>query len=301
VDGKICDKVNAKCVECLSDYNCPSNRKHCTLGVCSACAGDIDCRSVASCNSTCVTKSLPYTCTNQSKLVCTGEEHCLKVQGRCAECEHDAECQNSKYGRYCTSTGLCTECLQDLNCRDASNCNSTCVHALRPFCTKNSTLECVGDELCKAENGTCYVGRFCSVSSDCTNLIDRFCSDFNNCTECLQDSHCKKDSSCGSTCKDLRCVGGSDCDSYLTQCDFTRGKCVSCGLTGSLDCPTFQVCNNGECVANKAWVGVTSTIGALVLLGGVIFVVVWWRRRRLVATMDDDTQSTLLRPGYYGQ
>lgn len=58
MNSKVCDKINARCVECNEDRDCPSSARYCRSDkTCSACRTNSDCpRSSAACDNTCDSK-----------------------------------------------------------------------------------------------------------------------------------------------------------------------------------------------------------------------------------------------------
>lgn len=117
----------ARCIECLSDSDCPS--KHCRpdTNTCEACLTNLHCRSNDACNDVC----LDWKCsTPVEAAVCnrTNDEVCYEWLGECRpSClSENGTCST---GKNCnTNNGKCYNCVIDDHCGISSNetCNSHC-------------------------------------------------------------------------------------------------------------------------------------------------------------------------------
>lgn len=175
----------------LSD-DCPSDRRHCSSGLCVECLADEHC------------SAKKPACQSGTCVACTGDEHCLAGEACntalrvCAStCSTDPDCAGQKpehcNGRYCV------ECIADEQCDDR-----------HPHCAP--------------EGGTCLE---CGSDADCATPMRPVCAADNRCVECAEDDDCTRPDSpfcvssrgtCGKCRSDADCGDAGVCDVERAEC-----------------------------------------------------------------------------------
>jgi len=116
--GKVCRTSTRRCVDCLSDSNCPTDKPLCETGtnLCIACREDSDCLNQI-CDTT-TNKCVDNECDVNADCTTAGEETC--VAGRCKACAIDADCVYDAGVDICLDQ-KCVECTADNQCGGGPN------------------------------------------------------------------------------------------------------------------------------------------------------------------------------------
>ena len=249
----------ASCVECLANSDCPNNGQ-CVMNSCGACDPSDNrgcnpasatpfCVSVGGGQTACVACDdlVPATtcATNANNgSLCIGD-------GRCVECNVNADCAADPLKPFCGVDKLCRRCNDNPECaaRDANL--QLCDVSGRCIGCRNN-LDCSNPEpLCGVVGGVadCVA---CTGPADCASAAGRpVCVPAQGCVECATSAQCDLGEACvAGVCSP--CANDGQCDNG-NVCDEDTGRCVICD--GNVDCGPNELCcvgGNGEpaCLAN---------------------------------------------------
>lgn len=185
---------------------------------------------------------------------CTGDESCAPDQfcnenQECTRdlCEANATFCDNNTRKQCDARGATSETLETC---DEQCTPEACIACTPNFCQENnyaSGLHCAEDGtlITCGQEGSCLVELETETCTDPTPLCHQ-----GRCVDCLRDSDCP---SPRQTCNNQMCTcaptcsfGSVACDSYdsLSYCDRDQWGCERLVLE---QCPTGQLCNNGQC------------------------------------------------------
>ncbi|MCK5798416.1 MAG: hypothetical protein KAI47_14595 [Deltaproteobacteria bacterium] len=275
-DLNVCNTTNGKCVGCLLDTDCTSQKPFCssTVGSCVACKIDTDCKS----------PGLPFCSAKGACVECKADPDCATNQSgsKCAEgacgCDADTDCKTNAWGNKCVagSSGKSCGCSAAQECtgnQNGTQCDSsysicTCkadgdckatgyTKCGKPFsgapvsnchkpCTQNTDCKVLtGLAICETTKSIC-IG--CKAATDCTyNAFEKACqTTSNDCVECLATADCTANANAfGPKCdtKSNYCVCASDAECASNPsghvCD---SQLEACSCVKDTDCPTGKTC-----------------------------------------------------------
>lgn len=146
---------NSKCVECLDDSHCGSEKPYCSpSNRCEECLNNFNCRNATRCNAICVsaTSTITSTTTSTTLLQPGVISSILNTTCQAPPSEEYLHCQD---GTVCYDwLGQCYE-----SCSDNSQCppsNSTAINGNR----------------CNSKDGKCYL---CTTDNDCNTSANQTC------------------------------------------------------------------------------------------------------------------------------
>jgi Cys-rich repeat protein len=250
----LCDHSTLRCVECVSDADCPAGRicaapnRRCVpgcsaehpacasaaetcdpiLGVCRGCGSDGDCTDPAS-------------------------PHCDPETERCVPCLPDRD--DCPSGQYCAGAHGAYDCTA--GCRSVVDCGG-----VLPACCNHRCVDTSSDSNdCGACGVPCRGGRLC-CSGQCIDVS----TDLDNCGGCGRS--CAPANATDIQCTASQC-GYAGCESYFADCDGDRANgcevnlthdpanCYGCGIActalphATPGC-TVAGCGLGACLAGWA-------------------------------------------------
>lgn len=222
---------NAECVSragdivqtCTLDSEC-GFAMTCQLGVCFGCLDDLQCGAGGQCVAgTCIVADLGPAgeCLG---LACPNGQRCNPTSGICEiTCAADADCPQD---RMCAP--VLNQCIDDFRCDDGADClTNTCLLNICVGCENDdgchagtscvtvgnlglggaclpsfdgsggpcATAECAEDELCDAQDGSCYPSNgTCGGDDDCRPGYD--CNFLGLCSGCSVDGDCRVNQRC---------------------------------------------------------------------------------------------------------
>lgn len=179
-EKSICDPVYERCVECVSNDDCPTNSE-CVL---SACVAFVPC---------------------ENSLACPGAKVCDRTLARCVDCVTNQDCdpglvcvnafcllacqsdkQCTQFGLLCdTAAGHCVQCLRDTDCRDDQYCLVGPGACVPDRCVQGSST-CRDGSLSRcADNGSALLApQACGAGEVCVETATGAACG------CTQDSSC---------------------------------------------------------------------------------------------------------------
>jgi hypothetical protein len=219
-----------------NDFQLTSSAKHCDRIDCqtiSDCCGSKPSVAPAKCDnrtSICQTPSLPGCTTTfcTSSASCGGGGTC--PTGYCsntaAACTSNTDCSDSCVDGFCAVSGF--SCTSDLNC-GSGTCSTRYCACANPQYSPGSAIctdpECVNLCTLKCSDERCVTDTSCTSNANCTTGGRNICS-AGNCVECVEDDDCD-------TANDEQC----------------RNHVCKKPCTANEQCPLFQSCLVGDCVA----------------------------------------------------
>jgi len=151
----------ARCVDCLSNDDCPSLSPYCdTMGTytCHQCLANAHCQTDSDCSASCDLSNRK--CKQGDPIVnCSLNStnlYCHKASYSCVRCTSDVHCSNELVSKRCNTDGdnSCHQCVKDQHCRSRGTCDSKCINS--DICNDNpSPLVCNKSE-CNTEAGICF-------------------------------------------------------------------------------------------------------------------------------------------------
>lgn len=164
--GQRCIIGQARCVDCLSNSDCPGSKPYCDAGgthTCHQCLATLHCQSDRDCTATCHPTN--RTCVSGSPVVdCSSSltnPFCRKDTSTCVRCLTHGHCGNELFLKKCRGdTNDCHQCSISNDCRYKGNCNAACVNtssAIHICQNQDTPLICCFSE-CNLKDGVCLPG-----------------------------------------------------------------------------------------------------------------------------------------------
>ena len=274
-----CSGVYYRCVECIENNHCPSEKPHCDWDMeCEECLVSTHCPTGESC----VMRNGHWVCRVRDCVDLKGEGEpnycannfsdrpiCDEEKRRCVECIIPEDCKGAR--QTCIDSVCVDEsemdCVQQIEAGFTNYCKVTFPE--RPVCHTRlkDCVECQFDNQC--ESGNCSVTRCIPIEHECEGpedcLSDRYkcvnhecvkkdCSDYDD-----PDEFCDSERGAGWRCLDkicVRCIDDEDCHNEFKRC--FHNKCVDkktseCTEPDSEGFCEFTygpgwLCKDGECV-----------------------------------------------------
>lgn len=177
---------------CQVPNDCPTDRAHCSSGLCVECLEDPHC----------------------------GDKKPACHAGACVACTANTHCPTGR---------ACNETLR--TCALACSSDADCVEKKEAFCNGSYCVECTDESQCDArrphcstEGGACLE---CGSDADCATSMRPACGPDNRCVECQADEHCTQPgwpvciqarATCGQCTSDAQCGDAGSCDLERAEC-----------------------------------------------------------------------------------